>query len=333
MAAFSWGFTAFARGRPCFQLPPSLPIPALQCRTQSLRCSKTIRFFSGSTWQNAKAAKLSKAATAQKIPIPRSSPRPALTKAPSSGPAAFIGQPVHKVALLEEPTLLYKAPSQRAFIFVSWGWAATFLTCGLYLYTNVYPEIKGQHWFAGPAYGGMLIVFTALATNYVLASRALVKSIKAIPVERNRQRSLNLRFEIRRFIPFAPRQMLEVPVAHVSKPAADIFKHLAMDTALTKELLRRSKLGPGNEPLFIRPFTRLGRFVSRNAWRFWQYNRAIAGGQGIALLYVKERTFTLRVDGSGWFLDDGKGTLLRTVRVSRLTGGLTALDHIVSVAR
>ncbi|KAJ9643493.1 hypothetical protein H2199_004172 [Coniosporium tulheliwenetii] len=152
----------------------------------------------------------------------------------------------------------------------------------------------------------MAIILVAFALNYGLASRGLVKSITAVPVQRNRQPRLNLRIEVQRLVPFLKNRIREVPVESVTQPVQGTFQLLAIEAAYNKEVLRRVKLGPGNESMLIRPFTRFGRFVSRSAWKFWQYNKAVAGGQGFAPLYVKGDKLQLKIDGSGWFLDGGK---------------------------
>ncbi|EON63297.1 hypothetical protein W97_02524 [Coniosporium apollinis CBS 100218] len=228
----------------------------------------------------------------------------------------FVGQPVHRVALLEEPTLLYKAPSQRLYVFVSLASAATFIVCGLWMYKYIYLEVRDLHWYTGFAYFAMVVMLIALALNYGLASRGLVKSITAVPVQRNRQPRLDLRIEIQRLVPILKSRILEVPVENVSQPVQGTLRLLVIDVAYRKELYRRAKLGPKNEPMFIKPFTRLGRFLSRNALRFFQYNQAVAGGLGFSPLYVKGERFQLKIDGSGWFLEDGK-VLDQIVRSSR----------------
>jgi hypothetical protein len=263
----------------------------------------TWRYFSSSIART-------KAATKVKLPskqIPSQKPKPNSStkskpipleeetlKFAGRRPQGF-GKLERKVAQ-EGELLLFKAPSQRSYLFGAYGLTAFCFAYSIYNSNIVFrdPIIEMPMWQQGLA-GGICVMMSVMGTVFLTKTLRLIKTVKGV----NINGQTYIRFSIRRMIPF--RKPYEVDVL----PGQIAFTRRLV---VSPEAMRGERISLSTEPTRSSSSVSIlkapARALSKLLWRFFRSVRQIFTSEDFILLEIQGQKGTFRLDSGGYVSTD-----------------------------
>ncbi|KAI9707464.1 MAG: hypothetical protein M1836_000425 [Candelina mexicana] len=214
---------------------------------------------------------------------------------------------INNLATRSKSTLLYQAPSHRAYVLGSYAIGIYFLTYSGYTFYTVYlyPSPDLQVWV--PYAMGVVCVFTAcLGAWILLGSVRLIRSITAIPV-RSMPLAVSLHIESRRIVslPFVRNEVLNIA------PSEFLLSSLLAEAPGKKlSLANREVLPLEKEARKLdrkRFMSTPSRHTGRSVWRALRYLSRLWTREGFQRVLIRGRVGHWQLDKQGgWALEQGR---------------------------
>lgn len=237
---------------------------------------------------------------------------------PAVTPAPTYRSYASQLATKQQPTLLYKAPSQTLFLISSYTGATFCLAYAAYNFqANTLSPPPGLATWVPVAFGGVCFLMAVLGGWLALGPARLIRTITARP-SATHPGTLLLDVELRKMlpIPFFPARVISAAPEDVAldhrlwtPPPANLSAHERMLLRKEEEARRAEHLRYERERLLSAPF----RHANRAFFNLFQAIARTWSRAGFLKLDVKGQVYKLDISG-GWALDEGRA-LDRLVKV------------------
>ncbi|KUJ21161.1 uncharacterized protein LY89DRAFT_778775 [Mollisia scopiformis] len=265
----------------------------------------------------------------------RAAPQPSKPSLASTKTSPPTNLPVYAsyantLANKSHPTLLYEAPSHTLLMICAWTGAATCFGYSLYnCWTVVLNPNPGLAQWIPLAFGGVVILMSALGTWLVFGTTGIVRSVTALPKKANQlsgvanrnlpktsmvpaatQPELQIEIVLKKMlpIPFFPARVLyvtpsqiELPSRLAPPPPANFSPAELRQMRVADEARLKQEQEYERSHIMSSPF----RHMSRALFALFKAIGRSWTGEGFMKIVVKGQRYKLDING-GWALDGGK---------------------------
>lgn len=242
------------------------------------------RLFTSSAHRRSPAAK-----QASRVPrYPASAPKS------SSFKPGNIGKLALKVAR-DGDVVLFKAPSQKAYMFGAYSLGALCFTYSVWQSNNVFgdPVMAFPMWQQG-LFAGVCVIMSALGTVVLSRTTNMVRTITAIQSGGH----IAIRFTVRRLVPFMKPYTFEVLPSQVNISRRLVVSPQSMERYKNDNL----KMGATTDRKL--KWWNPVEVLSRSIWRLFISMRQIFTSEDFILLQVEGRKQTFRMDSNGFVAEE-----------------------------
>lgn len=286
MATCFRGAVPFAR-HSLFQLPPCLRTATFQSRITQPSQFTAARFFTSSTFRTASAKTKPSAATSSPRSVKAVAAKPYQAK-PKVLFKAWERDILHKIASKGSESVLYTAPKQRGFRIVCYAAAFACFGAAAASYKFFFDDFKdekdrnGLASWVPLAFGVIAVFWACIGTWLAAAPVGVVRSISAVP-KLGPQKSLILRIEVMRL------PGMKDKVYYVSPPEVTADGSIAATTveyAVARQAVIDARKPRSDDPLMLKPFLALGRWISRSLYMLMIYTKMSVMREGFVKIRI-----------------------------------------------
>ncbi|KAF9635693.1 hypothetical protein BFW01_g6588 [Lasiodiplodia theobromae] len=287
------------RGAAPFARSPFSRITAFQYRVTQPSPFATLRFFTSSTLRAAST----KAKPSVAAPRPKAIPA---AVAKTYQPKDKLSYVLRTLAEKGSETLLYSAPNQGAFRIVCYvaGLACFGAAASSYrFFFSDSKEARDRNGIASwvPLAFGFIAVFWACIGSWLVAAPlGVVRSISAVP-KLGTQTTVALRIEIMRL----PGMKDKVFYAMPPEVTADgSIAATTVEYAVARKAVVDSRMPRSDDPMLLKPFLAIGRWVSRSVYTIMIYTKMSVMREGFVKIRIRDEAVA-KVDCAGEMFLDG----------------------------
>ncbi|KAJ5884887.1 hypothetical protein N7495_009397 [Penicillium taxi] len=267
--------------------PPTFRVFWSYCNSPSLRSGLQIQ--SPSSWRSFSSS------IARATKNPQSKPASPAHLRPKPGAIGAVGRLALKVARQGE-ILLFKGPSHRAYIISAYGISGFCFAYAVYNSNEVFNDpIAPRPIWQKTLFGGICVVMSLMGTLFLSRTTNLIRSMSAV----KSQGQLNIRFKVRRAIPFMKPLQFDVPPTSIT-----FTRRLAVSKEGAKKFDLEARRTGSTEKTATSFLKAPVKALSYGLWRSFLSSRQLFTGEDFILLHIAGHKNSFRMDANGFVSDD-----------------------------